>query len=657
VDSRPSELDPYPRSERDLSSAVLWERSTNRSQRRRERARRARREAPRRKGVTIAAGAAILASPVLAPLASASSARPGVTKTEIAQKAAKHQDIPTALLSYGDTGEAVAAMQVQLRVTSDGIFGPITEAAVKRFQAQNGLATTGVVDTKTWIQLFKSNVTFYDESTGTSVKASYEPSSGSSGSGEAIGGPDLSDRVELRDEIEDAAPPAGSDQAPAPTGSDEAPAAPESTDSAPADSSPVSTGEGGCSTDGRIVTPVSSGTVTGSYGEDRGDHAHSGEDIAAPTGTTVRAADCGTVSVSGEESGYGQMVCVQHAGGTTTCYAHLSERDVAVSEYVQAGQKIGEVGCTGSCTGPHVHFEVRQNGAATDPAPYLNGSKTISGGTATATRADLPEGTGGIGGPSAAEEEEMWGKATGAKATVMSTSEAQSEETGITITSASRAAVPKPASPTATTAVGTTAPAATTPAAPAEAAPVAPAETAPAAPAAPAEVAPAPAAEAPAPAPTADAAAPAAPSTQPAPAAPAPEPAVEAPAPAAEPPAPVVEEPSPAPVAEAPAPAPAPAPVAEAPAPAPVAEAPAPAPAPVAEAPAPAPVAEAPAPAPAPVAEAPAAAPVAEAPAPAPAAEAPAAEAPAPEAPAADVSATAEAPTADAAATGGVAAP
>ena len=93
--------------------------------------------------------------------------------------------MPTALLSYGDTGEAVAAMQVQLRVTSDGIFGPITEAAVKRFQGQNGLATTGVVDTKTWIQLFKSNVTFYDESTGTSVKASYDPASGSSGSGEA----------------------------------------------------------------------------------------------------------------------------------------------------------------------------------------------------------------------------------------------------------------------------------------------------------------------------------------------------------------------------------------------------------------------------------------------------------------------------------------
>ena len=61
----------------------------------------------------------------------------------------------------------------------------------------------------------------------------------------------------------------------------------------------------GCSTDGRIVAPVSGGTITGHYGEDRGDHAHSGTDIAVPTGTTVRAADCGTVSMSGTESGYG----------------------------------------------------------------------------------------------------------------------------------------------------------------------------------------------------------------------------------------------------------------------------------------------------------------------------------------------------------------
>ncbi len=344
----------------------------------------------------------------------------------------------------------------------------------------------------------------------------------------------------------------------------------------------MSTGGGGCTTDGRIVTPVSGGTVTGQYGESRGDHAHSGMDIAVPTGTTVRAANCGTVSVSGTESGYGMMVCIRHAGETTTCYAHLSERDVAVNEQVQAGQKIGEVGCTGSCTGPHVHFEVRQNGTATNPAPYLSGSKTVSGQSTTANQAPLPEGQGGTGDATPAEQAAVFGVTGGAEAppaqATMGT-EAAAQPASAT---APVAAQPAPA----------TDPAAAQPAPAAEPAP------------APAPVAEAPAPAAEAPAPVAEA---------PAPVAEAPAPVAEAPAPVAEAPAPVAE--APAPVAEAPAPvAEAPAPVAEAPAP--VAEAPAPvaeAPAPAAEAPAP--VAEAPAPAPAPVAEAPA--PVAEAPAPA----------------------------------------
>ena len=173
----------------------------------------------------------------------------------------------------------------------------------------------------------------------------------------------------------------------------------------------MSTGGDGCSADGRMVAPVN-GTVTGDFGEDRGDHAHAGTDIAAPSGTTVRAAECGTVSVSGSQSGYGLMVCVRHAGGMTTCYAHLSERSVAVNEYVRAGQKVGEVGCTGSCTGPHVHFEVRQNDTATDPSPYLRGSRTVSGRQATATTA-LPVGEGGIGGATPEEQAAVFGNGSG----------------------------------------------------------------------------------------------------------------------------------------------------------------------------------------------------------------------------------------------------
>jgi Meckel syndrome type 1 protein len=495
VDSRPSELDPYPRVERDLGSAVLWQRSLHRSNRRRIRARDARRNAPRQKGATLAAGAAILAAPVLSPLtgaASASSARPGATKAEVAEKAAASGE-KTWLLSYGDTGEAVAAVQYQLRIPADGIFGPQTEGAVKTFQINHGLAGTGIVDANTWAQIFGSKVTFYG-----SADASASSSTGGGGESvkvvlgsdapEAVGGPELEDRVELRDEIEESESDASAPEpAPAPE-----PAAPVE------QTAPVATGDG-CTADGRMVAPVN-GTVTGSFGEDRGDHAHSGTDIAAPTGTTVRAAECGTVSMSGTESGYGSMVCVRHAGETTTCYAHLSERSVGVNEYVKAGQKIGEVGCTGSCTGPHVHFEVRQNGTAQNPSGYLNGSQKVAS----------SQSNGSIGGPTPAEQDMAFGET----------------ETG--------GAEAPAAEPTATTA------------APIDE--VAPAEAAPAAEAPPAEAAPAPVEAEAAPVEAA-----------PAPVDAAPAPVEAAPAPVEAAPAPVEAAPAPAPVEAAPAPEAAPA--------------------------------------------------------------------------------------------------
>jgi murein DD-endopeptidase MepM/ murein hydrolase activator NlpD len=542
VDVRPSELDPYPRVERDLASAALWDRSLHRSRRRRVRKQEARRNAPRQKGVTIAAGAAILASPVLSPLggiASASSAKPGVTKTDIAKKAAVSGE-KTWLLSFGDTGPGVAALQQQLRIPADGIFGPQTEGAVKDFQRSKGLAVTGIVDVKTWVEVFSSKVEFYGEAGASTASAPEQvnvvfeappESVQAAAAAQATGGPDLDDRVELRDEIEDSSGSTESSGSSGSSGSSDSTGSAPEPEPAPApepvESTPVSTGGDGCSTDGRLVAPVN-GTVTGGYGEDRGDHAHSGTDIAAPTGTTVRAAECGTVSVSGTESGYGNMVCVRHAGETTTCYAHLSERSVAVNEYVQAGQKIGEVGCTGSCTGPHVHFEVRQNGQATDPGPYLNGSRAVA-------KAAVGDGTA-IGGPTPQDQAAVFGDGTGG-------AQAPAAEAEMTTTATATTEVP----------ATTEAPA-------------------------PAEAAPAPTAEAPAPAP-----AEAAPVAE--------APAEAAPAPVEAAPAPVEAAPAPVEAAPAPAPEPAPAPVAEAPAPAPAAEAPAPAADPAA-APAEAPAAE-----------------------------------------------------------------
>jgi hypothetical protein len=207
VDVRPSELDPYPRAERDLASAALWDRSLHRSRRRRIRKREARRNAPRQKGVTLAAGAAILATPVVSPLsgASASSARPGATKTEVAKKAAISGET-TYLLSYGDTGPAVAAVQHQLQIVEDGIFGPQTEGAVKEFQRSKGLAVTGIVDVRTWVEVFSSKVEFYGDadasasSVGESVNVVWSgeeqaPAASPVEEPEAVGGPDLEDRV------------------------------------------------------------------------------------------------------------------------------------------------------------------------------------------------------------------------------------------------------------------------------------------------------------------------------------------------------------------------------------------------------------------------------------------------------------------------------
>lgn len=100
---------------------------------------------------------------------------------------------------------------------------------------------------------------------------------------------------------------------------------------------------------------------------------HSGIDLAAPLGSTIRAAAAGTVTYAGWYKGYGNMVDVLHADGLLTRYAHLSSYPPALGygTPVKAGQIVGLVGQTGHATGNHIHFEVRVNGYAVDPAPYL----------------------------------------------------------------------------------------------------------------------------------------------------------------------------------------------------------------------------------------------------------------------------------------------
>jgi murein DD-endopeptidase MepM/ murein hydrolase activator NlpD len=117
-----------------------------------------------------------------------------------------------------------------------------------------------------------------------------------------------------------------------------------------------------------LIWPVS-GVVTSGFGW-RWGRMHEGIDISAPTGTAVRAAASGSVVYAGWLGGYGQLVVVDHGNGLATAYAHLSSIWIGGGS-VSQGQGVGAVGCTGSCTGPHLHFEVRVNGSAVNPMGYL----------------------------------------------------------------------------------------------------------------------------------------------------------------------------------------------------------------------------------------------------------------------------------------------
>lgn len=98
---------------------------------------------------------------------------------------------------------------------------------------------------------------------------------------------------------------------------------------------------------------------------------HKGQDIAAPTGTPVNVTADGVVVVAGWRKGYGNGIYVDHGNGIMTRYGHLSRIDVVVGQIVKRGDHLGLVGSTGRSTGPHLHYEVRINGEATNPLPYL----------------------------------------------------------------------------------------------------------------------------------------------------------------------------------------------------------------------------------------------------------------------------------------------
>jgi murein DD-endopeptidase MepM/ murein hydrolase activator NlpD len=127
---------------------------------------------------------------------------------------------------------------------------------------------------------------------------------------------------------------------------------------------------------GKLIMPVPGAPITSPFGYRihpiyGTSILHTGIDYGADEGTPIRAAADGVVVSAGWYGGYGNATIIDHGGGIATLYGHQSVLGVSAGQKVTQGQTIGRVGCTGDCTGPHVHFEVRVNGDPVNPAGYL----------------------------------------------------------------------------------------------------------------------------------------------------------------------------------------------------------------------------------------------------------------------------------------------
>ena len=134
----------------------------------------------------------------------------------------------------------------------------------------------------------------------------------------------------------------------------------------------------GLSTVNGLLIPVEGAQFTSGYGPREhpilgGMRMHSGIDLAAPTGTPIRAAAAGTVEEVGPNGGYGNYVRIRHDGELATAYGHMSRfaDGIRAGTTVRQGEVIGFVGSTGLSTGPHLHYEILRGGESVDPVPYL----------------------------------------------------------------------------------------------------------------------------------------------------------------------------------------------------------------------------------------------------------------------------------------------
>ncbi len=268
----------------------------------------------------------------------------------------------------------VAALQVALRSTGlygapvDGIAGPLTKRAVRRFQRRKRLAVDGVAGPRTRRALGRrgrpalGTRLMHRGQRGWDVAAlqfllarrgySPGPVDGAFGRGTRRALARFQRAAGLA--VDGVAGPATIAALRRPRGNSTTPV------SAP--NGPV-----------RFYRPVP-GPIGDGFGapRDHGRRRHTGIDFPVGAGTLVAAAGRGTTIFAGFNSGgYGNLVVVQHRLGYTTWYAHLSRITSWVGESVVGGTRIGYVGATGNATGPHLHFEVRLDNTPIDPVPYL----------------------------------------------------------------------------------------------------------------------------------------------------------------------------------------------------------------------------------------------------------------------------------------------
>lgn len=129
---------------------------------------------------------------------------------------------------------------------------------------------------------------------------------------------------------------------------------------------------------GEFMWPATSTYITSPFSPNRKNpvtgkmRKHTGVDIGAAHGTSIKAANAGTVTLAGWNSGYGYCVIIDHGGGRATLYGHMSKILVSKGQSVNKGTEIGKVGSTGNSTGPHLHFEILINGSPVNPMNYFS---------------------------------------------------------------------------------------------------------------------------------------------------------------------------------------------------------------------------------------------------------------------------------------------